>query len=606
MQPIFETDTMVPRKTKKHIFETDVMVPMRDGVKLATNIWRPEGEESVPTLLVRSPYGKDNIAILSNDLLPNIFPLLEAGYAVAVQDCRGAFKSEGENLSLASEPNDGADTIQWLLSQPWCDGNIGTFGGSYLGFVQWASASTGVEGLKAIAPCTTTVDYYKAPWYSVGGALSLDTSYSWSTAMGLYHVLRDLNSIKDPNLLGESYQELQAIMGAMTNPNLHLSKLPYKELPHSNKHAPWWDDWVKHATPDDYWTELAVANQIENVKVPALHTGGWYDFFIRNTIESYNAMKEKGGSEEARKDQYLIIGPWIHSPSNKGMYPDRQFGPAANGQTIDFTSLYIKYFDRYLRGKEDALDGVAPVRIFVMGIDQWRDEQAWPLPDTQYTEYFISSAGNANTSEGTGGLSSTIPNEDLKDVYTYDPLNPVPTLGGQTMTPVEANQAGAVDQRSVEMREDVLCYSTPVLEEAIEVTGHISLKLFVSSSALDTDFTGKLVDIHPDGRAIILTEGILRARYRHSLTAPELMEPGEIYELTLDLGVTSNVFLPGHQIRLEVSSSNFPRYDRNTNTGGVIAEDSEEAIVVAENTIYHGPTHPSRLILPIINRETQN
>lgn len=590
----------------KYIYETDVMVPMRDGVKLATNIWRPEDEKPAPTLLFRTPYEKDTVISLAVDIYPNIFSLLEAGYAVVHQDCRGAFKSEGGNPSLASEPNDGADTIQWISSQPWCDGNIGTYGVSYAGFVQWASASTGVEGLKAIAPGITSTDYYKAPCYSVGGALSLSTGYSWSALMAMNHVMRDIKSIKDPNLLGEAHLELQTIMGVITNSDLYLSKLPYKELPHSNKHAPWWDDWVKHVTPDDYWTELAVANNFESVKVPALNIGGWYDFFIRNTIESYNLMKERGGSEEAREGQYLIIGPWGHSPSNTGIYPDRQFGTTAGVPAADFTSLYIKYFDRYLRGKEDALDGVAPVRIFVMGIDEWRDEQAWPLPDTQYTEYFISSAGHANTSEGTGVLSPNVQNAELKDVYTYDPRNPVPTLGGQTLLPVEANQIGAVDQGPVEAREDVLCYSTPVLEESIEVTGHVSLKLFVSSSALDTDFTGKLVDVFPDGRAIILTEGILRARYRNSLTEPELLDPNKTYELTLDLGVTSNVFLPGHRIRLEVSSSNFPRYDRNTNTGGVIAEDSEEAVIVAENTVYHGPSHPSRLILPIINRETEN
>jgi putative CocE/NonD family hydrolase len=242
------------------------------------------------------------------------------------------------------------------------------------------------------------------------------------------------------------------------------------------------------------------------------------------------------------------------------------------------------------------------VRIFVMGIDQWRDEQDWPLPDTTYEDYFLDGSGRANTADGDGELRTEAPGGAGTDVYLYDPRRPVPTLGGRVMNPSTANAAGAVDQRRAEARHDVLCYSTPVLERPVEVTGHVSLTLFVSSSATDTDFTGKLVDVFPDGRAIFLTDGILRARYRSSLAEPERLTPGEVVEVTLDLSVTSNVFLPGHRIRLEVSSSNFPRFDRNTNSGGAITEDGEEDVVVAVNRVFHGPGHPSRLVLPIIDR----
>jgi uncharacterized protein len=238
----------------------------------------------------------------------------------------------------------------------------------------------------------------------------------------------------------------------------------------------------------------------------------------------------------------------------------------------------------------------------VMGIDQWRDEQDWPLPDTQYTAYYLDGAGQANTSAGDGVLRTDPPSAAAADTYQYDPAQPAPSLGGRIMLPAAINGAGPADQRPVETRQDVLCFTTPVLNEPVEVTGYVSLILRVASSARDTDFTGKLVDVFPDGRAIYLTDGILRARYRNSLAEPEPLEPGQVYEITLDLSVTSNVFLPGHRIRLEVSSSNFPRYDRNTNTGGTIAEDTADQAVIATNNVVHGPEHPSRLILPIIRR----
>ena len=268
----------------------------------------------------------------------------------------------------------------------------------------------------------------------------------------------------------------------------------------------------------------------------------------------------------------------------------------------DLTGAHVAFFDRWLRDRTDALDGSAPVRIFVMGIDQWRDEEDWPLPDTRYTDYFLGGSGRANTAEGAGTLTPGTPGPDAADTIVYDPADPVPSMGGRMVLPASLNAVGPVDQSEVEAREDVLCFTTPALEEPVEVTGHVSLELHVASSALDTDFTGKLVDVFPDGRATYLTDGILRARYRNSLAEPAWLEPGRVYGVTLDLSVTSNVFLAGHRIRLEVSSSNFPRYDRNTNTGGTIAEESLEEAVVATNRVLHGAGHPSRLVLPIIER----
>jgi hypothetical protein len=276
----------------------------------------------------------------------------------------------------------------------------------------------------------------------------------------------------------------------------------------------------------------------------------------------------------------------------------------ADSHLVGMTGLHVKFFDRWLRGDTTALDGVAPVQIFVMGIDQWRDERDWPLPDTRWSDYHLCSGGQANTANGDGALTTGSPAVAERDTFLYDPRRPVPTAGGACL-PIAPGFSGPVDQRTVAAREDVLCYATPVLEEPVEVTGPIRLTLFVSSSAVDTDFTAKLVDVFPDGTAINLCDGITRARYRGGLDCEEFMEPGMVYEISVEMTGTSNVFLPGHRIRLDVSSSNFPRYDRNTNSGGVIARETEDQMVAAVNRIHHGPQHPSRLVLPIIDRRDQ-
>jgi putative CocE/NonD family hydrolase len=574
--------------------EKDIMVPMRDGIRLATDAWVPAGGGPAPVLLVRLPYSKDVTGLYAYGLAPNIFALIEAGYAVVLQDCRGTFRSGGEFTPMLNEASDGADTVSWLLEQPWCDGSIGTYGASYLGFVQWASASAG-SPLKAIAPAVTTTDYYTTPWYSEGGALSLHAIHSWTTLMALADARRALGAGSgDP-------QALMDLAGMAADPVPHLAALPVRVRPLLEKQWPWWAEILAHPARDTFWRGLSVADRFEDITVPALNIGGWFDIFVNSTVRTFAELRKRGGSAAAREGQQLIVGPWDHLNST-GSYPDRQFGMMADALTADLTGAHQRFFDRWLRGRADALAGSAPVRIFVMGVDQWRDEPDWPLPDTSYTDYFLHSSGRANTSGGDGELRAQPPGDERADTYLYDPLRPVPTLGGRVMSPSTANAAGPVDQRPAESRGDVLCYTTPVLEQPVEVTGHVSLTLFVSSSAADTDFTGKLVDVFPDGRAIYLTDGILRARYRHSLAEPALLTPGDLCEVTLDLSVTSNVFRPGHRIRLEVSSSNFPRFDRNTNTGRAVTEDGDADAVVAVNRVWHGPAHPSRLVLPVIDR----
>jgi putative CocE/NonD family hydrolase len=493
---------------------------------------------------------------------------------------------------MVNEPSDGADTVAWLLEQPWCDGNIGTYGPSYLGFVQWASASAS-DHLKAIAPTVIGTEMY-AGYYSEGGALSQHLVQTWTMLMALSGTQRAIGAGSgDP-------QALMDLLGMAADPDPHLAALPVRARPLLEKQCPWWADLLAHPGRDQFWRDRSMADRFEDITVPALNISGWFDLFTNDTARTFTEMKKRGGSAEARDGQQLIIGPWDHA-NHTGAYPDRKFGLMADAQFADATGAHQRFFDRWLRGQADALDGSAPVRIFVMGIDQWRDEQDWPLPDTSYVDYYLDSSGRANTAKGDGQLHRETPGGEHADTYLYDPLRPVRTLGGRMLGYFGA-AAGAIDQRPAESREDVLCYTTPVLDRPVEVTGHVSLTLFASSSTPDTDYTGKLVDVFPDGRAIYLTDGILRARYRTSLADPELLTPSQVYEVTVDLSVTSNVFLPGHRIRLEVSSSNFPRYDRNTNTGGTIAEDGEEDVQVAVNRIFHGPGYPSRLVLPVIDR----
>jgi putative CocE/NonD family hydrolase len=576
--------------------EVDVQVPMRDGVALATNVWRPQAPGPFPALLIRTPYGKDAAATFGNPKLPDVFALVDAGYAVVAQDVRGTSRSPGTFVPHANEGSDGADTLEWLAGQPWCDGRVGMWGGSYMGFAQWQAAVAGVPALRAIAPAMTSADPYAAPWRSPGGALSQDAVLSWGTLSALRVIGRDS---ADPD-------DTQVLMSGLSEPlRLLHDPLPIADRGAITRHLPWVGDALGHPERDAFWQEISSIDRCGDITVPALHVGGWYDVFVGETVRSYTMMRRHGGSTAAREGQRLIIGPWAHADgTDLGTFPDRSFGLHSSIKAADVTGAHLRFFDRWVRGRTDVPDDNHRVRIFVMGIDQWRDELDWPVPGTRRTDFFLDGDGRANTADGDGVLTRDAGATEAVDTFLYDPRRPVPSVGGAVLAVASGAFPGPADQSAVEARADVLCFTTPVLEQSVEVTGHVTLVLHVSSSAPDTDFTGKLVDVQPDGRAILLCEGIQRARYRKSLTDPRPMEPGTVQELTIDLNVTANVFLPGHRIRLEVSSSNFPRYDRNTNTGGDIATEGEADLAVAVNRVHHGSNHPSRLVLPLVERPT--
>jgi putative CocE/NonD family hydrolase len=569
-----------------HVYEQNVPMKTRDGVTMAADIWRPM-EGKAPTLLVRTPYGKRFTSFYgaSGFLFPSLMQFVNAGYAVMMQDTRGTGVSDGKFEPKIDDLADGEDTVAWIVDQSWSDGIVGMYGASYVGMVQWAVATSDTPGLGAIAPTCAAADWYTNLWYSQGGAMSLSLDTMWNAQM---YAADDMKS-------SGATPDLKRLVAALSDP-LSLNEVtPLAELPLHGK-GRWFDDWIAHPDFDDYWKsqDWSGTDHMSNVTVPVLSIGGWYDLKVNGTVEGFTGVRHHGGSESAREKSRLIIGPWDHAAFT-GLYMDRYFGPSAE---VDITTDHIAFFDEHLRGVKP--ESAAPrVRIFVMGIDQWRDEADWPLPDTKYTDYHLDSSGSAATRHGDGSLSRTPVTHEASDEFIYNPHDPVPTAGGALLPPVPG-LFGPVDQSIVDGRDDVLCYTTDVLEDPLEVTGNVELKVFVSSSAADTDITAKLVDVFPDGRAFNLCDGMLRLRYRNSLSNPEPLDPETVYEVTVKLGVTSNVFLPGHRLRLDVSSSNFPRFDRNTNTGGFIAGESIDDAVPATNRVHHGPGQPSRLVLPVI------
>jgi putative CocE/NonD family hydrolase len=381
-----------------------------------------------------------------------------------------------------------------------------------------------------------------------------------------------------------------------------LRRRPLLDIPELTERAPYYREWLEHPDYDEYWRRLAPRERFAQVTAPAINGGGWFDLFLGGTLANYAEIKACGATDKARRPS-LVIGPWAHG-NRTGTFAERSFGVLGAEAGFDLGGLHLRWFDHHLRGLDNGIGHEAPVRLFVMGPDRWREEQDWPLPDTEFRRYHLHSGGHANTAEGDGVLSGEPPGAEPEDTFLYDPLDPVPSVGGATVltgAAVSAN-AGPRDQRQVEARTDVLCYTTPPLESDLEVTGPIELALYVSSSATDTDFTGKLVDVSAAGRAEIVADGIIRARYRESLSAPSPLRPGYIYELRIVIGATARVFPAGHRIRLEVSSSNFPRFDRNGNSGALVATEDHGATIAALNHVHHDRHSPSHLVLPVIDR----
>jgi len=565
---------------------------MRDGVILRADVYRPDKEDPFPVLLQRTPYGKG----FSNPA----FALMaaERGYAVVIQDTRGRWASDGDGYPFVHEQADGYDSVEWAASQPWASGKVGMYGGSYVGYTQWAAAVTQPPSLKAIVPTVTFCD--PRDIFYAGGAFALGVAASWALVSGAYMAIQK----KEDS--GESTSEEKQ---ALTDQLIELAdgmsvgktfrQLPLQEMPLIGREGitTFFHDLLTHPLGDAYWQRILCTH--DRIQVPALHIGGWYDIFTRSTLADFSGIQQEGGTEHARGHQRLLMGPWLHGPM-EGLVGEVDFGVGASALFVLPEMLQLRWFDYWLKGEENGIVDEPPIRLFVMGENRWRTEQEWPLARAQYRPYYLHSGGAANTLHGDGTLSPEKPSDEPVDTYVYDPRNPVPTRGGGLCCWKAALPPGAYDQRDVEARPDVLVYSTAPLEDDLEVTGPLEVHLWAATSAPDTDFTAKLVDVYPCGYARNVQDGIVRARYRESDEQAQPIGPGAVYEYVIDLSATSNVFQGGHRIRVEISSSDFPRFDRNPNTGHPLGQDAE--LRVATQTILHDAAHPSHIVLPVIPR----
>ena len=522
---------------------------MRDGVRLSANVFRPGAPGRYPAVLLRTPYNK------GDSITPAYQAYVNHGYAVVAEDVRGRYKSGGKFEPINQEVNDGDDTLNWIARQPWSDGAVGMYGGSYLGIAQWKAALSQNPHLKAIFPYVSGDDDYRDRFYSTGGAMKLGHRLLWL----------------EENMRATGY--------APPDFKSYVATVPVRRAgtAATGRSVDVWNVAIDHPTYDRFWKDVSVREHLKDIRVPVYSVGGWYDNFVESDLDAFSILSKHNHSER------IMIGPWAHVFS--ATFPGVNFGKDSQ---VSLRPEILKWFDRWVKGNE-AREPEHPVRIFVMGINQWRDEDEWPLLRARTEKFYL---------EPGGELGSKPDPHAVADTFVYDPRRPAPTVGGAVCCDPRVFPWGPMDQREVEKRSDVLVYTTAAMTSDTEVTGPIRVVLYASSSAPDTDFTAKLVDVFPDGMARNLTDGILRTRYRESLETPKLMTPGEMYRMTIDAGVTSNVFRTGHRIRLEISSSNFPRFDRNPNTGSLSADNLE--MRKATQTVYHDHERHSYLLLPIV------
>jgi uncharacterized protein len=572
------------------VVEKNLAMRTRDGVTLRADVYRPDSPGRFPVLVIRTPYDKSADNALTEK---TYFP--PCGYVVVVQDTRGRFASEGDFYPFLHEATDGYDTVEWAAQLPWSNGKVGMVGQSYMAVVQYQVAATRPPHLAAMCPVSGSTSYFEnSIWRR--GVFELAYRLRYFIMMARETLMRQ----------GLFEQQWPAIARYLKDPSDIRSPLTSEAISHLplrdwgerlRDSVPYCAEMLANSRYGPYWQAADLGRHFHGVPVPIFHVGSWYDMFQSDTVKMFVGLRKGAMNEDARLGQKLLMGPWAHllpysTPTSRGT-GDIDFGPAAR---IDLHAIQLQWFDYHLKGIRNGANEEPPVRIFVMGDNTWRDEQEWPLARTQFTPMYLSSGGKANGLLGDGGLRPTAPANQAYDAYVYDPADPVPTCGGTYIGPGN----GVRNQAAIEQRNDVLVYTGETLGRDLEVTGPVVLKLFAASSAPDTDFTAKLVDVRPDGYAHNVAEGVVRARFRDSLEIPKLITPGEIYQYAIDMWSTSHVFKAGHRLRLEVSSSNFPRYDRNQNTGDELGTSAE--FHTANQQVFHDSRYPSHLILPIIPR----
>ncbi len=537
---------------------------MRDGVEISADIYFPGNEGKYPAIVVRTPYGKGEERNIS---VGKYFS--DNGYVVVICDVRGRGDSDGSFVPYFNEGRDGHDVIEWTAAQPWCTGSVGTMGGSYLARIQWTTVLEKPPHLKAMVSTVVPSDPFVESPTGVPDPIHI----SWSFL------------VSDRALQNVGHVNWEKV----------YKTLPLTEMEEATgRKITDWKESFDHTTLDEYWKPICYQTRFSEIDIPVMHVSGWYDDEQVGTPMNYRGMREHGGSEAARNRQKLVMGPWPHGVNKSQTLGDIDFGPES---LIDLLGIEKRWFDRWLKGESNGVEDEDRVYIFVMGENKWRHEKDWPLPGTEFTTYHFSSGGRANSRFGDGTLSPGSPEGEERDSYTYNPEDPYPFITEQT----SAQIGGPDDYSAVERRDDVLVYTSEPLKEKLEVTGPVKAEIFVSSDAEDTDFNVKLLDVWPNGFAQRLCDGVVRARYREGMEKEVPMVPGKVYKMEVDMWNTSQVFLPGHRIRVEVASSAFPKYSRNQNVWEKLGKTSN--MKIANQTVYHSREYPSGVVLPIIRRQ---
>ncbi|WP_179957420.1 CocE/NonD family hydrolase [Exilibacterium tricleocarpae] len=563
----------------------------RDKISLSTDIYLPQNRTPTELILIRTPYDKDAFHP-DNSVQGTVATFVTHGYAVAVQDVRGKFDSEGVFAPTSHDDVDSYDTMDWIVRQPWSNGKIGTFGCSYLGENQVTAARLKHAAWRAAIPIASAGasggagGRYRQFAFWNGGAFELAMGLSWFTSHGRKVPQRIEGP---PNYTGRFWPLMLTLPVA--------AALNDKAIPDND-----FLSFISNSPKSPYWDQFPYLRDGDEIAVPALFIESWYDYGPADVFSQLKHFQSHSG--DLGDDHRIVIDPTTHcmqhSLSGSTLVGHRNLGDAR----FDYWKLYLNWFDHWLRGVNNGINEMPVVQYYQMGLNRWRTSESWPVSNTRFTKFYLASTRGARSRKGDGVLKSDAPSKPGRDTFLYNPLNPVPTRGGPTCcVPVEDGKSaeGAYDQSDIQLREDVLVYSTAPLKKSIDVTGPVKAVLFVSSDMPDTDFTAKLVDVYPDGRAFNIVDGITRMRWRKGYDREHFLQPGRVYKVEIDLQATSNVFLKGHQIRLEVSSSNFPRFDRNLNTGGANFDEKEGRI--ATNSVHYSPKYTSHLVLPVVYDE---
>ena len=582
-------DSLISKPEYEVLVEHDVQVPMRDGLKLATDIYRPKANGQFPVILVRTPYEKK-----MNEIQANFFA--RRGYVYAVQDCRGRFASPGEWEPFVNEAKDGYDTVEWVAAQEWSTGKVGMIGGSYLGWVQWWAARDCPPHLVTIIPNVSPPDpYFNIPYEY--GVFFLTGAIWWADV---------LESRATADLSGASMSQIADKKYALLLRHLPVIELDQKVL---GKVNPYWRKWIAHPDNDSYWEPANFLEYLKDLDIPVLHQSGWFDGDGIGTKLNYLQMVSYG-----HRYQKLVIGPWGHTDTATRRIGERDFGEVA---IVDLQRDYLRWLDHWLKGVDNGIDREPMVMVFAMGSNKWFTGDTYPLPGTQMTKYYLTSAGHANTSKGDGKLTTEVPGANVApDSFAWDPGDPTPSpyfyVKPEDLVEKEDTSRAvySVDEEKRKHREyygkvdaersDILVYETASLQDSLTFVGPVSAVLYASSSAKDTDWFMRLSEVDAKGEVFSLTEGKIRARYRNSFKKPELLEPDQVYEYHLDLWQTGITVPPGSKLRVEVASASFPVFSRNLNTGG--HNETETKYIVAKQTIYHDARYPSHVLLPVISR----